>query len=727
MKSQPKPVSLHEEPPSAESLLGQYQPAIRETKLEDLDKLVENSSEKNRNFFIAYLGLLIYVQAIIFSTTDLQLLASIDGLKLPIVDLTVPLVGFYVIVPIFVIALHFNFLQNLESHHYKLMRWQAAHPSQTVPRARIQPFIFDFAELETDSQFALFVRWANTLLCLNLAPITLGLLLWRYTDRQEAWATGWHLLAFSFDLFLVWKLRVALKHNRPPVTPCRSWRRVFVPFRFVIWWAFVLFIVVEAGFACFVSESSSEQFLAWGLPVAQKLDAWGEKIASLLLPRIAIDPSETVWKPDDKALEIEAKMAGEADWVNYFNEHGTGFRPSTKHLRFAKLPAQKLPNAKFEQALLEASDLSHTKLQGAFLEDAQLQEANLLEAQMQGANMRKAQLQKTNLNLAQLQRAKLNYAQLQGTDLVGALLQEADLVGTLLQEADLGGAQLQGVDLTHAQLQGAFLGKHPYGGSETRLQGASLGDAQFQGAYLGDAQLQGADLTGAQFQGADLSNAQLQGAKLKFARLQGALLVNAQLQGADLGGVQLLRSFLNILVAELGGAIVAKTHLGHTSVPRASGVFEFNPAFDHSAVNWKDIKLFANAIPEKSKSTSLWGPSFGEETNPRKNFLGRIKEAQSRPSKEAESALHHDPAVVYQQVLPSLCHDKQKTHQTRLAAVSGIRSNYHAFENQKDNPELQTTLTEIDRLLCLPIPGVCADLKSDIYGLDCNPFADRPK
>ena len=76
--------------------------------LEKLDKIVDNSSKKNRNFFIAYMGLLIYVQAIIFSTTDLQLLTSSEGLKLPIIDLNVPLVGFYVVIPIFVIALHFN-------------------------------------------------------------------------------------------------------------------------------------------------------------------------------------------------------------------------------------------------------------------------------------------------------------------------------------------------------------------------------------------------------------------------------------------------------------------------------------------------------------------------------------------------------------------------------------------------------------------------------------------
>ena len=122
--------------------------AKRTEELARLDKIVENSSEKNRNFFAAYLGLLIYVQAIVFSTTDLSLLSSVEGLKMPIIDITVPLVGFYAVIPFFIIALHFNFLQNIDSHHFKLMQWQDAHPGGKVPRVNIQPFLFDYAILE---------------------------------------------------------------------------------------------------------------------------------------------------------------------------------------------------------------------------------------------------------------------------------------------------------------------------------------------------------------------------------------------------------------------------------------------------------------------------------------------------------------------------------------------------------------------------------------------------
>ena len=171
----------------------------KKEKLTQLTKIVEDSSEKNRNFFAAYLGLLIYVQAIVFSTTDSSLLSSVEGLRLPIIDITVPLVGFYAVIPIFIIALHFNFLQNIESHHFKLMQWQKAYPERKVPREDIQPFLFDYAILESEGPMWGLVRWANNLLCYNFGPITLGLVLIRYSDCQD-WSVTRHLRCNAFQI-----------------------------------------------------------------------------------------------------------------------------------------------------------------------------------------------------------------------------------------------------------------------------------------------------------------------------------------------------------------------------------------------------------------------------------------------------------------------------------------------------------------------------------------------
>lgn len=59
---------LPDDPPPVEALFGRHEPALRTATLAELDGIAANSSEKNPNFPIAYLGLLIYVQVIVFST-----------------------------------------------------------------------------------------------------------------------------------------------------------------------------------------------------------------------------------------------------------------------------------------------------------------------------------------------------------------------------------------------------------------------------------------------------------------------------------------------------------------------------------------------------------------------------------------------------------------------------------------------------------------------------------
>ena len=572
------------------------QPEIKpkHQELRDLDKIVENSSEKNRNFFVAYLGLLIYIQAIIFSTTDLKLLYSADGLKMPFIDLTLPLVGFYVIAPLFIIALHFNFLQNLESHHYKLMQWQNAAGGKVLRRS-IQPFLFDYAILENEGQMKRWVGCANSLLCYNFAPITLGLLLIRFSDFQYPLVTIWHYLAFIIDVWLVWKLRRGLidNENLKKSLTKTSFKLFFLDTkRYGLRGVFGLLILFETLLTVCIGWTTDDFFVANIQPLVQpitqlefKLENWLReknssktsenfnnfikpwwwpliKTASLpaewLLPYIAIDRSETVWVPDVKKIEAAARIAGyKDDWGKYFSEKGQGFIPATKNLRLVSLPFQNLRRATLTEAKLQGANLYQAQLQGAVLESAQLQGAYLMNARLQGAILESAQLQGANLLAAQLERADLASAQLQGTYLMNAQLQGANLYQAQLQGAVLESAQLQGAYLESAQLQGANL-------ASAQLQGANLNQAQLQGAVLLDAELERADLASTQLQGANLMDAQLQGANLMNAQLQGANLLAALLQWANLASAQLQGA--NLRYAQLQGADLRHAQLQGTNL-----------------------------------------------------------------------------------------------------------------------------------------------------------------
>ncbi|HEY5139410.1 MAG TPA: pentapeptide repeat-containing protein, partial [Methylococcales bacterium] len=337
---------------------------------------------------------------------DLQLLSSSEGINLPIAGINVPVAGFYIVMPLFVVALHFNFLQNLESHHYKLMCWKKSHLPSQIQRSQIQPFLFDYAELETGGQFDLWVRFVNSFLCLYLAPITLGLLLWRFTDRQEALITIWQFFIFLLDCWLAWKLIHAMKLNKQLLnmspTPVRSWLDSLRLMKLV-----GFFLLLETLLTALVTWLPSKEYIiyinSWAVPFTKM----NPRIGPLLLPYLSITSNETVWKPDNNYLETMAKLEGEMDLETFFKTQGQGFKPSTPNLRLANLPGQYIPNAQ----------LKWLQLEGAYLESAKLQGANLSEAHLQAVNLKAAELQGANLSQAHLQGAQLQGANLQGVDL----------------------------------------------------------------------------------------------------------------------------------------------------------------------------------------------------------------------------------------------------------------------------------------------------------------------
>jgi uncharacterized protein YjbI with pentapeptide repeats len=169
------------------------------------------------------------------------------------------------------------------------------------------------------------------------------------------------------------------------------------------------------------------------------------------------------------------------------------------------------------QAVLNRADLRKADFTGAILDAAGLDGAKLQSAQFGCESNGPAQF---DLGCTWLGQANLRGAQLEGANLYSAHLEGANLGRAQLQGANLNSAQLHGADLSGAQLQGADL-------SDAQLQGANLYSAQLQGANLNSAHLHGADLSGAQLQGADLSDARLQGANLYGTQLQGASLRNA--------------------------------------------------------------------------------------------------------------------------------------------------------------------------------------------------------
>jgi uncharacterized protein YjbI with pentapeptide repeats len=708
-----------------------------------LDKIVENSSEKNRNFFIAYLGLLIYVQAIIFSTTDLQLLVSTDGLKLPLIDLSVPLVRFYVFVPIFIVALHFNFLQNLDSHHYKLMHWQALHPGGKVPRKFIFPFLFDFAILEQGSQFQWLVKFANSLLCYNFAPITLGLLLIRFSDRQDWLVTVWHYFAFVLDCGLVWRFHRGLQMNQKSQSQTEKKKddksilkrlitKILSPLNkllsgsaFLLWgfWygikqLYGVLVLVELLITLAVAMTSDDFFVKRVQPWLQsftKLDVfaeapdWGDILRQAMaypiewfLPRINIDPNETVWHINRPELENLAKLAGYEDWLKYFQEQGLGFRPETINLKFLRIPGQRLPRADFRGAKMQGADLSFAEIKGGSLISANLHGANLI-----GINLENAYLSGLNIQNAELRNANLSFAYLSSA---------------VLQGTDLSSANISRVNLSYANLIGADL-------TQTKAHSADFSFAFFQGSNLTYAQLQGSNLHAANLTGTSLHTTLLLGADLTYAKMVGTDLTNTQMTGAifdttDLRGASpftdgwsgyfIVQDYGYQIEESSGGTAISGGTFG---IPLRHIAVTKNPV-EKKKLDWKRIKQFGEHI-----------------LNPKlkNDYENHIAWAEQRFNSVKEPPkFKHFPSGLARQVIEQLCRSPDS-----LFAIMGVRQNYLNLEHRliayegysqaKDNvsqiPEAKFVIEDIERQLCAL--DDCAGIRNKIGGMSCTSFKKK--
>src|SRR5262249_14012281 len=93
-------------------------------RAERLRGAADEAARQVHNFYITFLLLGTYIAVIIGSTTDVQLL-KVSPVTLPLLNVQLPIVGFYVFVPWLLLLLYFNLLLHLTLLAQKLHRFNA--------------------------------------------------------------------------------------------------------------------------------------------------------------------------------------------------------------------------------------------------------------------------------------------------------------------------------------------------------------------------------------------------------------------------------------------------------------------------------------------------------------------------------------------------------------------------------------------------------------------------
>jgi uncharacterized protein YjbI with pentapeptide repeats len=565
--------------------------------VEALEKSVNDSAVRVSTIWASFLVFGLYLVVAAGSTTHRQLFLE-EPIKLSILNIDLPLVGFFVLAPVLFVIFHAYVLVQV----LLLARTAAAYDEavehtalnasdRALVRQRLANTLFAqiFAGGPRERKGLLgaalrFMAWMT----LAIAPL---LVLFTYEVRflpyHSAFVTWTHRVLIAIDLsavLLVWS--AALDATRDV-----AWRNIIqhrsalltaIALVWVSWVAVNFPGEPHAHWMRYGNEAVSEcNRLFWFQSSTDRL---------YLFREIFVDNDKL------KKIETHAREGG----LNraYLGERTVLFRE--RDLSCGEFEWTDLRRASFRGAYMRGAKFRMADLRGALLEYSDLVNANFNGAKLQETSFLGAKLEKAGLRGAELQRAHLGYAELRGANLEGAKLQGAELVmaelaGAILKAADLGGASLRAADLrgaslNEAQLKGANLGVidltkralSPYEYSsiyerssgrmfipETRFPSPPLGGkthSEFELLTL----LQGTDLTEAQLQGAVLTRARLAGANLSKARLHAAYMGGADLQGARLDGSSL----------EL--AILWRAHLWRATGAQCSGAQVLEPQVEVS-------------------------------------------------------------------------------------------------------------------------------------------------
>jgi uncharacterized protein YjbI with pentapeptide repeats len=560
--------------------------AARAKDLGALRDAVVDAASVGAGLWISYLFALFYFAIAAGAVTHRDLLLE-SPVKLPFLNVELPLEAFFILGPlVFLIVhayvlLHFVLLAGkISAFHFELQAQISGDDARARLRRQLPSNIFVQSlagPREVRTGIIGFLLRLIIEISLVAGPIALLILFQlQFLPYHSEWITSWQRIAVVIDLVLLWILWPRIARGENVGLGWSDLKRVKVRAWLLV---SILPVILVATIATFPGEWLDNLPPVRLIPTTR--EAW-------TLPSVqAIQTAGSGW-----ATLHELLVGGEVNYVTA--------KPQSLWSNVLVLPNFEVGDRiKFdaEGKIAISSDtlsLRGRSLEGAVLSGAHLRKVDFAGAQLANARFSEADLHKTSF----------------GCDVVGEVRAVRAVACAYLQGANLDGAQLQGAWLNNAELQGANLrGAHLQGATllAAHLQGADLDDAQLQGADLIDAQLQGADLDYAQLQGAWLNNAELQGASLRGAQLQGATLLAAQLQGAALDS------------AHLQDALLRKNFLWRTNPPsNTNGAFVDTPvlgpkytgldcSFDKQPCKWTDTSyaalksLIENSVPAGSQ------------------------------------------------------------------------------------------------------------------------------
>lgn len=385
-------------------LTGAELPEALSEQLAHLDNVKEISSNAQK-LFIAMLAACLYSWLTIATTTDVNLVTNRATSSLPIIQTSIPIVGFFYVAPFLLLGAYFYFHFYLQKLWDELGSLPAVFPDGKPLCVKTDPWLLSDLvrihgqKLNDRSPFLVNLQiWISVLLAWWVAPVTLILFWLRYLVRHEVLGTMFHAAAaaasISSAVFLYRLARNTLRgaERRPFHWPSAILDRAWL-----------------APAATFVAISASLTIVSLGAikgtrPGTVEDNYWPDQAG----PRSWIPKAMMFFRfspfADLRAAELSAKP----------NDWASGDETSKKAVKGIQLSSADLRFADMRASFLADSLLTDANLQGADLLGANLEQAGMIGTDLRGASLANANLKGASLVRAILEGADIKYAHFEG-------------------------------------------------------------------------------------------------------------------------------------------------------------------------------------------------------------------------------------------------------------------------------------------------------------------------
>ena len=412
-------------------------------KAKDLGALrdaIVDAAGVSAGLWLSYLFVLFYFAIAAGAVTHRDLLLE-NPVKLPFLNVELPLKAFFVLGPLVFLIVHAYVLLHFVLLAGKIGAFDAELEAQIAgdeAQARLRRqlpsniFVQSLAgPREERTGIIGFLLRLITQISLVAGPIALLVLFQlQFLPYHNEWITTWQRIAVVIDLILLWILWPPISRGETARLGWSDFKRVKV----LAWMlASTLPILLVFTIATFPGEWLEERF-------------YGSVPVDLVTGRSV---QANIWLSAHRLL-----IAGEVDYV-------TG-KPQSLWSNVLVVPSFDLGNrlkVDTENRVSISSEavvLRGRNLEGAVLANAHLKKADFTGAHLAGADFARADLREAKFECDSAGEEE-KCAQLPGAFLFAADLKGASLVKAQLQGALLDVVQLQGASLDRAQLQGASL------------------------------------------------------------------------------------------------------------------------------------------------------------------------------------------------------------------------------------------------------------------------------